>query len=123
MSDAPILVVDDDPTTRAIIAAHLDRKGIAATTCADGEEMWAALECHVPKVIVLDVQMPGDDGFSLAEKLRSRYGNSIAIIMLTSRDRAVDLATGMGVGADDYLIKPCDWKQLVTIVARNLSVV
>lgn len=95
--------------------------GISVATSASGAEMWGALERFTPAIIMLDVEMPGDDGFSIAEQLRSRYGLEITIIMLTSRSGGMDLAVGMNIGVDDYLTKPCDWTLLLSIVRRYLS--
>lgn len=116
-----VLAVDDDPTTRAVIAVLMRKFGLTAATCAHGGEMWAALERHQPRVIVLDVEMPGDDGFVLAEELRGRYGLDVAIIMLTSHGLPGDLAVGMTAGADDYLTKPCDWRRLLSLVQGHLA--
>lgn len=118
-----VLAVDDDETTRSLIAALLDNHGIPAATVADGAQMWRWLDQapQRPKVILLDVEMPGEDGFSLAEGLRARYGLTVAIIMLTSRTKGGDKSMGLEVGADDYLTKPCDWRQLVSLVHRHLG--
>jgi DNA-binding response OmpR family regulator len=116
-----VLAVDDDPTTRAVISVLMRKYGLAAATCAHGGEMWAALDQHQPRVIVLDVEMPGDDGFVLAEELRRRYGLGIAIIMLTSHGLPGDLAVAMTAGADDYLTKPCDWRRLLSLVQGHLA--
>lgn len=115
-----VLVVDDDPTTREVLTACLERASIPAVACAGGAEMWELLDRHHPELVLLDVQMPGDDGFALAEELRARFGYGIAIVMLTGRDRAQDIAAGMDVGADEYLVKPCDRQLLVSVVRRNL---
>lgn len=116
-----VLAVDDDPTTRAVIAVLMRKFGLAAATCAHGGEMWDVLERERPRVVILDVEMPGDDGFVLAEELRRRHGLDLAIIMLTSHGLAGDLAVGMNAGADDYLTKPCDWRRLLSLVQGHLS--
>jgi DNA-binding response OmpR family regulator len=115
-----VVAVDDDETTRAIVAGVLERHGIAVLVCANGSEMWRALDAATPKVVILDVEMPGEDGFLLAERLRARYGYGIAIVMLTGHGLSGDIRVGMEVGADDYLTKPCDWRRLVSVVDRLL---
>ncbi|CAA7620518.1 PleD family two-component system response regulator [Magnetospirillum sp. UT-4] len=113
-----VLVVDDDETGRTIAAAYLRKAGLTVATCAGGVEMWQWLERHRAPVILLDVMMPGEDGFSLAEQLRGRYGLGIAVIMLTGCEGSGDKATGVAVGADDYLTKPINKDLLVSIVGR-----
>lgn len=116
-----VVAVDDDPTTRAVLAVLFRKFAVPAATCVDGGQMWRLLERETPKVFVLDVEMPGDDGFLLAEELRARYGLGVSIIMLTSHGLVGDKEVGMEVGADEYLTKPCDWRRLVGVVRHHLD--
>ena len=110
VTDSPVdvVAVDDEPTTRAIIAGLLKHQGIAVATCADGEELRALLRHVRPRVLILDVEMPGDDGFVLAEEMRQRFGLDLGIVLLTSQGLGADMAVGMAAGVDEYLTKPCD---------------
>lgn len=116
-----VVAVDDDPTTRAVLAVLLRKFGVPSATCANGGQMWELLSRETPAVFILDVEMPGDDGFLLAEELRARYGLGISIIMLTSHGLDGDMAVGMTAGVDDYLVKPCDWRRLVALVQTHLE--
>ncbi len=122
VTDSPVdvVAVDDEPTTRAIIAGLLKHQGIAVATCADGEELRALLRHVRPRVLILDVEMPGDDGFVLAEEMRQRFGLDLGIVMLTSHGLGADMAVGMAAGVDEYLTKPCDRHKLVAAVRRHL---
>lgn len=125
MNSAPeaveVIAVDDEPVTREMICMMLKKHGISVNGCADGTEMWVAVERHAPRLVLLDVEMPGENGFLLAEKLRARFGLDIAIIMLTAREQTADKKIGMHTGVDDYLTKPCDWRLLVAQVRRYLE--
>lgn len=116
-----VVAVDDDEVTRTIVANVLERHGMAVASCADGAEMWRVLDRHTPRVVILDVEMPDDDGFLLAEQVRARFGFGVAIVMLTSHGLSGDIRVGMEVGADDYLTKPCDWRKLVSVVSRYVG--
>lgn len=118
---AQVVAVDDDPTTRSILEKLLPKHGIAVALCANGAEMWAQFARAVPKLVILDVEMPGDDGFLLAEEVRARHGMGVVILMLTSHGLPGDLAVAMEAGADDFLTKPCDWNRLVSLVRRYLA--
>lgn len=118
---AEVIAVDDEPVTREMICLMLKKHGINVAGCADGAGMWAAVEHHRPRLVLLDVEMPGEDGFLLAERLRARFGLGIAIIMLTARELSADKEIGRHAGVDDYLTKPCDWRLLVSLVRRYLE--
>ena len=116
-----VVAVDDDVTTRTLIAGVLAKQGFDAVACAGGREMWAALDQKKPAVILLDIEMPGDDGLTLTEELRARYGYGIAIVMLSGRDDQSAKAMAYDVGADDYLTKPCDWARLIEVISRHAA--
>ncbi|HSC46814.1 MAG TPA: response regulator [Gammaproteobacteria bacterium] len=106
-----ILVVDDDAEIRALISEYLTRQGFRVTAVADGSAMNGALEDGRFDLVVLDVMLPGEDGISLCRKLRSR--SRIPIIMLTARGEETDRITGLETGADDYLAKPFNPRELL----------
>jgi len=107
-----ILIVDDDAELRRLLAGYLGRHGYDALLLPDAERVDAFLERHAPHLMVLDLMMPGEDGLSVCRRLRAR-GESIPIIMLTARDEAVDRVVGLELGADDYVGKPFDPRELV----------
>jgi two-component system phosphate regulon response regulator OmpR len=108
---ARILVVDDDPGMRTLLQAYLGDSGFAVDTAMDGTTMWQALEQGMPDAIVLDLMMPGEDGLSLARRLRSQ--SNVPILMLSARGEEVDRVVGLEMGADDYLAKPFSPRELL----------
>jgi two-component system, OmpR family, response regulator len=106
-----VLVVDDDAELRTLLSDYLQRNGYRVTTAADGRSMWSAIEVTKPDIIVLDLMMPGDDGLTLCRNLRAR--SSIPIIMLTARGEETDRIVGLEMGADDYLAKPFNPRELL----------
>lgn len=105
-----ILVVDDDPDIRELISDYLSGAGYAVATAADATAMRACVEERVPDVVLLDVGLPGEDGLSLARYLREHH--DIGIIMVSGAGEAVDRIVGLEVGADDYIAKPFDPREL-----------
>lgn len=106
-----ILVAEDDPVTRKILAATLERLGWEVTTASDGSEAWTALEKlggkDAPEIVLLDWMMPGMDGIEICRKLRSTPGFEFTyIVLLTSRSEKEDLAMALATGANDYIAKP-----------------
>jgi two-component system OmpR family response regulator len=113
-----VLVVDDDAELRALLREYLQKNGYRATVVADGKTMWAALEGTKPDLIVLDVMLPGDDGLTLCTHLRAR--SRIPIIMLTARGEETDRIVGLEMGADDYLAKPFNPRELLARIKSVL---
>ena len=111
-ASAHILVVDDDPGMRTLLEAYLGDSGFAVATAMDGAAMWQALERGMPDAIVLDLMMPGEDGLSLARRLRSQSSN-VPILMLSARGEEIDRVVGLEMGADDYLAKPFSPRELL----------
>ncbi len=108
---ARILVVDDDPGLRTLLQAYLGDSGFSVDTAMDGAAMWQLLEQGMPDAIVLDLMMPGEDGLSLARRLRSQ--SDVPILMLSARGEEVDRVVGLEMGADDYLAKPFSPRELL----------
>jgi two-component system, OmpR family, response regulator len=119
MSDLPhILVVDDDREIRTLLAKYLDSNGFRTTPVADGKAMSAALQQGRFDLIVLDVMLPGDDGLTLCRELRRH--SQVPIIMLTARGEDVDRIVGLELGADDYLAKPFNPRELLVRIKAVL---
>ncbi len=106
-----VLVVDDDPGLRSLLEAYLGDSGFAVATAIDGEAMWQALASGMPDVIVLDLMLPGEDGLSLARRLRAE--SNVPILMLSARGEEIDRVVGLEMGADDYLAKPFSPRELL----------
>jgi two-component system, OmpR family, response regulator len=109
-SSGCVLVVDDDPAVRAMLVTYLSENGYEALEADCAEAMRAVLAERVPDVALLDVRLGKDDGLSLARHLRERY--DIGIIMVTAADDVLDRVIGLEVGADDYVTKPFDPREL-----------
>ncbi|HYD55287.1 MAG TPA: response regulator [Burkholderiales bacterium] len=110
MSAGRVLLVDDDPAITAMLSEYLSEHGYEVAAAASGAAMRAALERAVPDVVLLDVGLPGEDGLTLARYLRERY--TLGIIMVTGAGDVVDRVAGLEVGADDYIAKPFDPREL-----------
>jgi len=106
-----ILVVDDDPGMRSLLEAYLGDSGFSVETAMDGVAMWQVLETGMPDAIVLDLMMPGEDGLTLARRLRSQ--SNVPILMLSARGEEIDRVVGLEMGADDYLAKPFSARELL----------
>jgi two-component system OmpR family response regulator len=112
MANSPnILVVEDDRETRTLIAKYLRTNSCNVTTAADGREMEKAMAEHRIDLLILDVMLPGEDGLSLCRKVRAE--SQMPIIMLTARGEDVDRILGLEMGADDYLPKPFNPRELL----------
>jgi two-component system, OmpR family, response regulator len=113
-----ILAVDDDPAIRDLVREYLTGNGYEVVTASNGEEMYGALDGNAVDLIILDVKMPGQDGFALARALRDR--SSLPIIMVTGQGHEVDRVLGLELGADDYLTKPFSPRELLARVRAVL---
>jgi two-component system OmpR family response regulator len=113
-----ILIVDDDRQIRTMLARFLADHAMRVTPAGDGEEMFRVLETGRFDVIVLDVMMPGDDGFTLCRKLRST--DAIPLILLTARNSETDRIVGLELGADDYVTKPFNPRELLARIRAIL---
>ena len=113
-----ILVVDDHREIRDAVTRYLERNGYRADGARDAREMDAALKAGAYDLIVLDVMMPGEDGLSVCRRLRA--GSDIPILMLTARGEDVDRIVGLELGADDYLAKPFNPRELLARIGAIL---
>ena len=111
MASPNILVVEDDRETRALIAKYLRTNACNVTTATDGREMARAMTDHRVDLLILDVMLPGEDGLTLCRKVRAE--SQMPIIMLTARGDDVDRILGLEMGADDYLAKPFNPRELL----------
>jgi two-component system phosphate regulon response regulator OmpR len=105
-----VLIVDDDPAVRDMLAEYLSSHGYDVALAEGGAAMRAELERAVPDVVLLDVGLPGEDGLTLARYLRERY--EVGIVMVTGAGEVVDRIVGLEMGADDYIAKPFDPREL-----------
>ncbi len=119
MKDKPyILLVDDDPNIRRLVQLYLEKEGFAVT-CADrGDDALAEFRKLPPDLMLLDVMLPGMDGWQVLKAIRKT--SAIPIIMLTAKDETFDKVLGLELGADDYITKPFDSKELVARVKAVL---
>lgn len=112
-----VLIVDDDPVIREMLMAYLQRDGYEVLCAETAEEAEAVLEQQTPDLLMLDIRLPGKDGMTLTRELRAR--SEIGIILITGNDDAVDRIVGLEMGADDYVVKPFNPRELVSR-AKNL---
>ncbi|MDY6923824.1 MAG: response regulator [Pseudomonadota bacterium] len=112
-----ILVVDDDPGIREVLADYLNQHGYAAEGVATAAEMDRAMAARAPDLIVLDLMMPGEDGLSVCRRLS---GKGPPIVMLSAMGEDTDRIIGLELGADDYLAKPCNPRELLARVRAVL---
>ncbi|WP_158940848.1 response regulator [Burkholderia sp. S171] len=113
-----ILIVDDDSEIRRLLSDYLTQSGYVAKVAADGRDLLKVIERSAVNLIVLDLMMPGKDGLMLCREVRAR--SDVPIIMLTSRGELVDRIIGLEMGADDYLPKPFDPRELLVRVQAVL---
>ena len=121
VSSAPpcVLVVDDEPELRALLQEYFTRNGLAVVTASDAAEARLVVARARPALAVLDVHMPGEDGVSLARHLRATQPR-LGIVMLTTASETVDRVVGLEVGADDYVPKPFELRELLARVRAVL---
>ena len=121
MDSKQILVVDDNMELRDALIDYLGRAGFEVVGAENGEAMWHVLDSHQPDLIILDIMMPGDDGFTLCQQLRRL--SDVPIIMLTAVTEEADRVAGLEMGADDYITKSFSPRELLarikTILRRS----
>ncbi len=113
-----ILVVDDDESLCGLLAQYLDKQGFSVDFVGDGEAMDSYLEQFAPDLIILDLMLPGEDGLSIAKRLVHQYG--FPVIMLSACGEDVDRILGLEIGADDYLTKPFNPRELLARIRSVL---
>ncbi|MDN4525973.1 response regulator transcription factor [Fictibacillus fluitans] len=106
-----ILIADDDPHIRELLQHHLGREGYMVHLARDGEEASSLLQAEQMHLAVVDVMMPGKDGYELCEEIRNDY--DMPVILLTAKDHLLDKEKGFLVGTDDYMTKPFEPKELI----------
>ncbi len=119
-----LLIVEDEATQRQILTEYLSRQGLRVAAVSDGRLMREALQAELPQLLLLDVGLPGEDGFVLARWLRERHPG-LGIIMVTGATDSVDRIVGLETGADDYVTKPYDPRELLarikSVLRRTLA--
>ncbi len=116
---ARIVVVDDEPELRLLLEDYLGAHGLAVRCAASGAELDLLLAREPADVLVVDVNMPGEDGFAVVERLRGS-GSAVGILMLTAAGTVEDRLFGLGAGADDYLLKPFEPRELLARIRSVL---
>jgi two-component system alkaline phosphatase synthesis response regulator PhoP len=119
MTSELILLVDDEPSIIQLARMYFERDGFRILEAVDGEAALEAIQKHKPALIVLDVMLPKLDGFDVCRRLRS-HGDQTPVIMLTARDEDIDKIIGLELGADDYLTKPFNPRELIARVKAIL---
>jgi len=112
------MIVDDEAPAREMVGDYLKMHGFGVTLCDGGASMRHAIAKTTPDLIVLDLNMPEEDGLSIVRDLK-REGN-VPVIMLTATASAIDRVVGLELGADDYLAKPCELRELVARIRSVL---
>ena len=116
--NAKVLVVDDDTALAEMIGIVLRSEGFEPSFCADGSEAVAAFHSSRPDLVLLDLMLPGMDGIEVCARIREESG--IPIIMLTAKSDTTDVVKGLESGADDYIVKPFNPKELVARIRTRL---
>ena len=112
-----ILIVDDDREIRTLLADYLESNGFHGVTASDGTSMWHLLDREHVDLLVLDLNLPGEDGLTLCRNIRAR--SDMPVIMLTARGEPLDRILGLEMGADDYMVKPFEPRELLARI-RNV---
>jgi two-component system OmpR family response regulator len=117
--EARLLVVDDEPNLRELLSASLRYAGFEVATAADGQQALTLADSFRPDLLVLDVMMPGLDGFGVVRRLR-QSGRHTPVLFLTARDAAEDKVSGLTLGGDDYVTKPFSLDEVVARIRAVL---
>jgi DNA-binding response OmpR family regulator len=116
--DLQLLVVDDDPETCELLCRYLGEQGFSVSAVEDGKSMDAWLADNTADLVILDLMLPGEDGLSIARRLRSDH--QLPIVMVSARGEEIDRIVGLEVGADDYLPKPFNPRELLARIRAVL---
>lgn len=115
---AHIAVVDDEVTITRLLAGYLQNQGFRVTQLHDGRSLMTLLKADLPSLVLLDLGLPGEDGFSIVRQVHEHW--SCGLVIVTGRGDAVDKIVGLEVGADDYVAKPFDLRELVARIKAAL---
>lgn len=115
---ATVLVVDDDARIRDLLRLYVEREGHRALLAADGPQALSLVSTHHPDLVLLDVMLPGIDGFEVASRLREE--SDVPILLLTARSGDADKVVGLDLGADDYIVKPFSPRELMARIRVQL---
>ena len=115
---ATVLVVDDDPRIRDLLRLYVEREGHRALLAADGPQALSLVDQKRPDLVLLDVMLPGIDGFEVASRLRAE--SDVPILLLTARSGDADKVVGLELGADDYIVKPFSPRELMARIRVQL---
>jgi two-component system OmpR family response regulator len=118
MDPTRLLVIEDDPDIRALLAEFLSREGYEVRTLETGRLATQTIEGWRPALVILDIMLPGEDGLSVCRRIRA--GSMVPIIMLTAKTSDIDKIVGLEIGADDYLGKPFNPRELLARVRAQL---
>jgi DNA-binding response OmpR family regulator len=118
MQDARVLVVDDEPMVREVLARYLERDGFDVVTADDGEQALERFEEHRPDLVLLDLMLPRIDGLEVFRRMRAV--GDVPVIMITARGLETDRIVGLDLGADDYVAKPLSPREVVSRVRAVL---
>lgn len=113
-----LLLVDDEPALREPLAAYLTRQGFAVREAASAAQARSLIRDELPELVLLDIMMPGEDGLSLCRHLAETH--SVPTILLTAKGEATDRIVGLEIGADDYVVKPFEPRELVARIRSVL---
>ena len=119
MTQSPhIIIVDDEAPAREMVGDYLKMHGFSVTLCDGGKSLRGVIETNVPDLVVLDLNMPEEDGLSIIRDLKSRI--NVPVIMLTATASPIDRVVGLELGADDYIAKPCELRELMARIRSVL---
>jgi DNA-binding response OmpR family regulator len=118
MNSKTILIAEDDETTAALITAYLEREGFSTVIAPDGDACLREFRAETPLLVILDIMLPGTDGWEVCRTLRKT--SDVPILMLTARIEEIDRVKGLAMGADDYVVKPFSVRELVERVKAIL---
>ncbi len=113
-----VLIVDDDPNISELLRLYFEKDGFTVISCLDGDKAMAAFDEAGPDIVILDLMLPGRDGYDILRDIRK--ASSIPVIMLTARGDTLDKVVGLELGADDYVQKPFEPKELIARVKAVL---
>src|SRR6202165_3596377 len=113
-----IIIVDDEAPAREMVGEYLKMHGFTVTLCDGGKTLRTAIDTNVPDLVVLDLNMPEEDGLSIIRDLKGR--TNVPVIMLTATASPIDRVVGLELGADDYVAKPCELRELMARIRSVL---